>query len=55
MILSKNLYKKAIKIFIYQILYLHFILILKKYLYNINLTIITKVFFKLIFSFYLKL
>lgn len=51
MISPRNPYKKAIIRSFYQILYLHFILILNEDLYNIGFTTITKDSIKLIPSF----
>lgn len=54
MIVSKNLYRNTIIIFIYQILYFCFTPILNKHLYNIDFTIVKNVFTQLISFFYLK-
>lgn len=55
MILSKKQYKKAITILICQILYLCFIFILNRHLYDMSLITVAKVLTKSILSFWLKL
>lgn len=55
MTLFRNLYKVVVNISIYCVLYLFFILISNKYLYNIDFITISKVFIILILFLYLYL